>query len=84
MPEQADVYRDIFPLLIKVYEKLDLLEPCQRKIYLLRLFLFVGIFPENKQVYQLVMQDSTLHVHDTDAILEQSLQFCWQHESNYA
>jgi len=75
---------DVFNLIINAYQQLDTIQACQKKIYLLKLFLFLDIFPDNKQLYQLVMQDKNMHSHDSDLLLEQGLKFCWNADLNYA
>lgn len=68
---------DVFNLVIDIYKNLHGLQPCQKKILLLKLFLFIGIFPENKELYYCVMQDNQLHSHDNDELLQQGLRYCW-------
>jgi hypothetical protein len=83
MPDQMSM-SDIFDLVIDMYQKLDRLEECQKKIYLLKLFLFLGVFPENKNLYQHVMQDNQLHTHESDLLLQQGLKYCWNSDVNYS
>jgi dihydroneopterin aldolase len=67
-----------------MYNHLEGLQACQKKIYLLKLFLYLGVFPENKKLYQSVMQDKQLHNHDNDALLQQGLRYCWDSDINYS
>ena len=83
LPDQMNVI-DIFDVIIDIYKQLEGLQDCQKKIYLLKLFLYVGIFPENKKLYQHVMQNNQLHTHDNDALLQQALRFCWNSDVNYS
>ncbi len=83
MPDQTQI-TDVFDLMCKIYKNLAGLDRCKKNIYLLQLFLFLGIFPENKKLYQIVMQDDSLHNHDTDQLLEKSLNFCWNNDLNYS
>jgi uncharacterized protein YqkB len=83
MPERNKM-TDIFDLVIEIYENLENLSDCQKKIYLLKLFLFLDVFPENKKLYQTVMQDNSLHNHDSDITLQQGLKYCWNSDVNYS
>ena len=83
MPSQTSM-TDVFDVIIEMYKNLAGLQSCQKKIYLLKLFLFLDVFPENKKLYQSVMQDSSLHNHDIDQLLQQSLKYCWNSEVNYS
>ncbi len=83
MPDQNKM-PEIFNIVIDIYQHLESLSVCQKKIYLLKLFLFLDIFPENKKLYQLVMQDTALHNHDMDELLEKGLNYCWNNAENYA
>lgn len=84
MPDQVDSASDIFTIITDIYQHLESLESCHKKIYLLKLFLYLGIFPENKKLYQHVMQSNTLHTHDSDALLQQGLRYCWDSDINYS
>ena len=83
MPDQTQM-TDVFDMMLTIYQELADLQVCYQKIYLLRLFLYLGIFPENKKLYQLVMQQKYLHNHDTDLLLQQGLQYCWTTDVNYS
>ncbi|MBV8660678.1 MAG: hypothetical protein JO129_00855 [Candidatus Dependentiae bacterium] len=83
MPDQMGM-TDVFDLVTDIYQELEELQACQKKIYLLKLFLYLGIFPENKKLYQCVMQDKQLHSHDSDALLQQGLKYCWDNDENYS
>jgi len=83
MPDQMGMI-DVFYLVTEIYKQLDQLQGCQKKIYLLKLFLYLGIFPENKKLYQHVMQDDQLHTHDSDVLLQQGLRYCWNSDVNYS
>lgn len=83
MPDQVAM-RDVFHLIMDMYKQLDTLQACQKKIYLLKLFLYLGIFPDNKNLYQHIMQHSDAHNHDTDALLQQGLWYCWNTDINYS
>lgn len=83
MPEQHMI-EDAFHLIIDMYQQLEGLQECQKKIYLLKLFLYVGIFPENKKLYQNIMQNNQQHSHDSDALLQQGLRYCWKSDVNYS
>lgn len=83
MPDQIAM-TDVFDLIIDIYKKFHLLKSCEKKIFLLRTFLFLGIFPENKKLYQCVMQDMSLHNHDSDVILDKALTYCWAIDVNYS
>ena len=83
MPDQMPM-EDVFDLIVLIYEWHENLSSCQKKIFLLKLFLYVGVFPENKKLYQHVMQDTMLHTHDSDILLQQALQYCWKADSNYS
>ncbi len=75
---------DVFDIVIDIYNHLEGLQGCQKKIYLLKLFLYLGIFPENKKLYQSVMQDKEYHNHDNDELLQEGLQYCWNSDVNYS
>lgn len=81
MPDHIGMH-DVFTLIIGMYRQLEGMQVCQKKIYLLKLFLYVGIFPENKKLYQNVMQDIQLHTHDNDILLEKGLNYCWNSDAN--
>lgn len=83
MPDHM-VMVDVFDLVMDIYNHLDGLQACQKKIYLLKLFLYLGIFPENKKLYQSVMQNNELHNHDSDELLQKALQYCWDSDENYS
>lgn len=83
MPSQVMMI-DVFNIIIEIYQNLAFLEDCQKKIALLKLFLYLGIFPENKKLYQCVMQDDLLHNHDSDVLLKEALSYCWDAEVNYS
>lgn len=83
MPDKIMI-NDAFDLIIDIYEKLEGLEVCQKKIYLLKLFLYLGVFPENKKLYQCIMQNNQLHSHDSDLLLQQGLNYCWNSDVNYS
>ncbi|MDP3788707.1 MAG: hypothetical protein Q8Q60_05335 [Candidatus Chromulinivorax sp.] len=83
MPDQMSM-SDVFTLITDMYNHLEELQACHKKIYLLKLFLYLGIFPENKKLYQFVMQDKYLHNHDSDELLLQGLRYCWSSETNYS
>ena len=83
MPDQMGM-EDVFSLVTDIYQRLEGLQGCQKKIYLLKLFLYLGVFPENKKLYQHVMQDNQLHTHDGDELLQQGLKFCWDSDANYS
>ena len=68
---------DVFDLILDIYNNIDHVKSCQKKIYLLKLFLYIGIFPENQKLYHHVMQDVQLHNHDSDELLQQGLRYCW-------
>ena len=67
-----------------MYQHLNDLQECQKKVYLLKLFLYLGIFPEDKKLYQYVMQDKNLHKHDSDVLLQEALNYCWKSDLNYS
>lgn len=77
MPDETMMV-DVFDVVLKIYQQLETLQAHHKKVYLLRLFLFLGIFPEDKKLYQLVMQDIFLLNVDHDAALQKGLQYCWQ------
>ncbi|MBP6870075.1 hypothetical protein KBC04_04285 [Candidatus Babeliales bacterium] len=83
MPDQMSM-ADVFDLITGIYQELDDLQVCHKKIYLLKLFLYLGIFPENKKLYQHIMQDNKLHTHDSDILLQQALNYCWNSDGNYS
>lgn len=76
MPNQS-MMSDVFDLVIDIYKSIHSLQSCQKKIFLLKLFLYIGIFPENKKLYHCVMQDNELHNHNSDVLLQQGLRYCW-------
>ncbi len=75
---------DVFDIVLDIYNNLEGLQGCQKKIYLLKMFLYIGVFPENKKLYQSVMQDRLLHNHDSDELLQQGLKYCWNSDVNYS
>lgn len=83
MPDQNKV-TEVFDLMIEIYQNLADLDACHKKIYLLKLFLFLDIFPEDKKIYQLVMQDFKLHDHNVDQVLQKALQYCWNSQVKYS
>ncbi len=83
MPDKMHM-SDVFDLIIDMYKQITGLQECQKKIYLLKLFLYLGIFPENKKLYQVVMQDKQLHTHDNDALLQLGVKYCWESDINYS
>lgn len=68
---------DVFGLIIEIYETLEDLSEQQKKIYLLKLFLYIGIFPEDKMLYQIVMQKNRSDIQNLDQILYNGLNYCW-------
>jgi len=83
MPTQI-MMDDVFDIILEIYQNLESLEDCQKKIVLLKLFLYLGVFPENKKLYQHVMQNNLLHNHDSDILLQQALSYCWNSGVNYS
>ena len=83
MPERVGMH-DVFDLLVEMYENFNLLLPCHKKIYQLKLFLYLGIFPENKKLYHLVMQQMNTHDHSVDQFLQEGLRYCWNSDINYS
>lgn len=83
MPDQNKM-TDVFDMVIEIYQNLAGLPACHKKIYVLKMFLFLDIFPENKKLYQFVMQDPELHNHDMDDLLQKGLEYCWKSELNYS
>ena len=71
---------DIFQMIIEIYRQLDNLSCEEKKIYLLKIFLYIGIFPEDKLLYQVVMQGHRLHIKNIDKLLYNALNFCWNHD----
>lgn len=68
---------DVFDLLLEIYGQLDVISVEQKKIYLLKIFLYLGIFPEDKRLYQIVMQNYRLDIQDMDQLLCNALSHCW-------
>lgn len=83
LPEQTSI-PDLFELIVAMYSNLEHLPVCLQNIYLLRIFLYVGIFPENKKLYQSIVQQYELHNHDSDIMLQQGVQYCWKQDANYS
>lgn len=83
MPTQVMMV-DVFDIILEIYQDLEFLQDCQKKIFLLKIFLYLGVFPENKKLYQCVMQSNSLHNHDSDSLLRQALSYCWSTEVNYS
>ncbi|MGZ6255240.1 MAG: hypothetical protein ACXWL5_04590 [Candidatus Chromulinivorax sp.] len=83
LPDEV-MSREIFDYIIEIYNNLDQLSVCQKKLSLLKLFLFVGIFPENKKMYQHVMQNQDLHSCQNDQLLAEGLSYCWNSENSFA
>lgn len=83
MPEKMSM-KDVFALITEMYMQLEHLHGCHKKIYLLKLFLYIGIFPEDKKLYQSVMQHVDQHNHDSDELLQQGLKYCWNSDINYS
>lgn len=71
------VTTDVFDLFLEIYKQLDLLSVEQKKICLLKMFLYLGVFPEDKQLYQVVMQSYRLNNQDLNQILHKGLDYCW-------
>lgn len=74
---------DVFDLVLEIYKNLAHLKTCHKKIYILRLFLYLDIFPESSQLYQAVMQSAQLHEHKDDILLDKGIAYCFKTE-NYA
>ena len=68
---------DIFNLILEIYNKLESLSCEQKKVYLLKIFLYLGIFPEDKLLYQIVMQGYRLNITNIDELLYKGLHHCW-------
>ena len=71
---------DVFDLIVEIYQQLESVSPEQKKIYLLKIFLYLGIFPENKLLYQVVMQGYRLNIENIDKLLYNALDYCWKSE----
>lgn len=83
MPDKMAM-KDVFDLVVSMYQQLHDLQDFQKKIYLLRLFLYLGIFPEDKKLYHYVMQNNLLQTYDNDVLLQQGLKYCWNSGENYS
>lgn len=68
---------DILSLILDIYKDLESVSSEQKKIYVLKLFLFLGIFPEDRLLYQIVMQGYRLNVENIDQVLHKALRHCW-------
>jgi len=77
MPDET-IMDDVFSLVMYVYEQSHNLDFFQKKIILLRIFLYVGVFPEDKLLYQIVMQEGLQYSDRYDLVLQQGLTHCWQ------
>lgn len=73
----ATAMPEVFMIIMSLYEGLENLSTQQKKIYLLKIFLYIGVFPENKKLYQIVMQEYRLYSKDVDILLNKSLDYCW-------
>lgn len=83
MPDQLAM-NEVFYLVMSMYEQLALFHGCKQHMFLLKLFLCLGIFPENKTLYQQVMQGSHVHSDENEALLQQGLRYCWNSDVNYS
>ena len=72
---------EIFYLILEIYQQVESLTELEKKSYLLKLFLAVGIFPHDMQLYQALMIDSKKSDQELDSIFTQALVFCWQSEN---
>lgn len=79
LPDEVGMV-EVFNHIFDLYKKFDHLSGCQKKLSLLKLFLLVGIFPENKKLYQHVMQHQDLHACQNDQLLAEGLSYCWNSE----
>jgi hypothetical protein len=68
---------DVVSLIVEIYKNLDSVSEQQKKIYLLKLFLYLGIFPEDIVLYQVVVQGYRSQVQDIDQLLHKGLDHCW-------
>lgn len=69
--------QDIFTLILEIYQNLESVTSEQKKIHLLKLFLYLGIFPEDRLLYQIVVQGYRVDIDNIDQILYKALHFCW-------
>ena len=68
---------DVFNVIIDMYKHLDTLSSLEKKICLLKIFLYVGVFPEDRLLYQVVMQGYRLNIENIDQLLYKALEHCW-------
>ncbi len=68
---------DVFDLIVYIYSQIHHFDNFTKKQYLLRLFLYVGVFPDNPSLYHYVMQEKLFFSQEIDLLFEKSLQYCW-------
>ena len=68
---------ELFGLLEEVYKNLSIISSQQKKVYLLQIFLLLGIFPEDPQIYMIVTQNNKPLSDLQDEKIDKALLFCW-------
>ena len=74
---QEMMLSDVFNLIFTTYKQIHDLDDFTQKQYLLRLFLYLGIFPDNIRLYQVVMQEKIIFSQEVDQLFKKSLEYCW-------
>ena len=68
---------DVFDAITQIYGQLESISTLDKKICLLKIFLFLGIFPEDKLLYQIVMQGYRTNIANIDETLNKALDNCF-------